>query len=253
MRHNLLDVTFNIPVRIESDERLRNFRIVVSYLQKHFQTNILVGEESPSPTLRKSCRNIGYIHFKSDDKIFYRTRVLNELARASTTPIIVNYDADVLLRPESILKTVEVMRSGECSLAYPYEGMFRNIMTEHIGKVQRSLDITPLNNTNTHELSATSCGGAMFWNNKDFMEVGMENEKFKGWGLEDNERFSRAKKLGKKIFRIPGVLYHLHHSRGINSNDSHSSYQDNVSELRKILEMSKYDLEEYIKTWEWTK
>jgi predicted glycosyltransferase involved in capsule biosynthesis len=212
-----------------------------------------VGEESPSPKLKELCKHLGYIHFKSDSEHFHRTRVLNQLARASSSQIIVNYDADVVLKPDNIFKTVELLRQGTCQMSYPYSGMFRNIMGDNITKFEKSLDLTLFHNGNTHELSPKSFGGSIFWNKKDFMEVGLENENFKSWGMEDNERFARATKLGKKIFRVPGVLYHLNHSRGINSSPAHEFFQKNADEFKKIRELSKEDLEKYISTWEWAK
>lgn len=54
-------------------------------------------------------------------------------------------------------------------------------------------------------------------NMESYKNAGMENEDFYGWGLEDGERFYRMYSLGYKIRRVQGPLFHLTHSRGINS------------------------------------
>lgn len=251
MRYGLLDVTFNIPVRIESRERLRNFTMAVGYLNKHFRCNILIGEESPEPSLRGMCKGCGYLHFKNDSPHFHRTKVLNSLARASGTPIIANYDADVILRKENIIQAVDALRGRQADVTYPYSGMFRNISGNRLLEFQDTLNMMTINDTNTTRLSPSSWGGAVFWLKKSFMEVGMENENFRCWGLEDNERVSRARTLGKKITRVPGTLYHLDHSRGTNSGDQHEFYVQNAEELSKVKKMKKKDLQKYISTWRW--
>ena len=55
-KHNLTDTTFIIPVKIESDDRLRNAITVCCFLLSKFDTNILIKEvnscllyTSPSP------------------------------------------------------------------------------------------------------------------------------------------------------------------------------------------------------------
>ena len=54
-------------------------------------------------------------------------------------------------------------------------------------------------------------------NRQTYVDAGLENENFYGWGLEDGERYYRWLNLGYKVKRIPGPLFHLSHGRGINS------------------------------------
>ena len=46
MKIDLKDVTFIIPIRIDSDDRKRNIDLVVSYLLTHFNTNVIIKESS---------------------------------------------------------------------------------------------------------------------------------------------------------------------------------------------------------------
>ena len=39
------DLTFTIPFRYDSEDRLRNLRTIIAYINKHFDTNIHVMEE----------------------------------------------------------------------------------------------------------------------------------------------------------------------------------------------------------------
>lgn len=44
MRTNLMDVTFLVIVKLDSIERLENTIHLVEYLDRHFETNIMVRE-----------------------------------------------------------------------------------------------------------------------------------------------------------------------------------------------------------------
>ena len=44
MKKNLLNTTFIIPLRIESDDRLRNIITVVCFLLNTFNTNVIIKE-----------------------------------------------------------------------------------------------------------------------------------------------------------------------------------------------------------------
>jgi hypothetical protein len=99
-----------------------------------------------------------------------------------------------------------------------------------------------------------SVGGAIFYNKNKFIEYGMENENFISWGFEDIERGFRANMLGLKIARVAGILYHLNHPTSDNSsNVRHKAYIDNNRELNRVQSMNKFELQQYIKTWTWTR
>ena len=70
-------------------------------------------------------------------------------------------------------------------------------------------------------------GGAVFANKEAYINAGMLNEKFYGWGPEDFELYERLKILGQKIHRSDGLMFHLTHSRG--SNSSFRSMEQNIN------------------------
>ena len=84
----------------------------------------------------------------------------------------------------------------------------------------------------------------------------MENEKFIGWGYEDNELIERFTKLDYKIGRVPGPLYHLDHPRksvsSYNSLKKMFGYfknpilKNNKREFKKVKSMSKKELLKYV-------
>lgn len=75
--------------------------------------------------------------------------------------------------------------------------------------------------------SPNPVGGGFLAKRKAYMEAGMENERFYGWGREDGERINRWKILKYRYVRVPGPLFHLTPERGLNSR-FHSSKQDSI-------------------------
>ena len=49
MKYDLKDITFTIPVRIDTPDRLYNINYTVEYLLRNFDTNIIIYENGPEP------------------------------------------------------------------------------------------------------------------------------------------------------------------------------------------------------------
>lgn len=250
MNIDLSDVTFTIPIRIDSLNRFNNIHYVVEYLNYNFNTKIIIFENGLQRNLRFTQNNIIY-RFERNNSLFYRTKILNDMAKLVTTKYIVNYDGDVIIPVNQILKTYTLLKENKADFAYPYSGLFVDVSRVEIDKEVKNFDPAILNPNKYPNLGTESVGGAVFWNKYVFMQGGMENENFVSWGWEDRERYHRFNKLNYRCSRIEGPLYHINHPRFINSNADHSFYYTNIKEYEKIENMSYFQLRDYIKTWPW--
>lgn len=255
---DLRDVTFTIPVRIDTPERVRNIRTVVQYICKHFDTNVLVAEESIEAVIPGYFADLslkfGYAHIQTNNPLMHRTKLLNIMAKSATTPIIVNYDTDVVLKLEQYVAAVQAIRSNQLDMVYPYNGKFIDIHGEALHKAVNDLDVSSLTEKSGNLIHPNSLGGAVFWNRTKFIECGLENENFISWGFEDNERVTRATKLGYRIGRIDGCIFHMYHPPSLNSaNADHPAYKNNQKEFEKVYHMSPQQLRAYVNTWPWIK
>lgn len=254
MKVDLRDVTFMIPVSMDSKERKNNVDLVVCMLQRNFDTNIIIGEQGGerfSYMSRWTC----YHNFKNMHS-FHRTKMLNEMAIMSDTPIVVNYDADVIIPPAQIWKAVDKIRKDKADFVYPYRFYARVPRIPHRKEIMKVFDVGVLSHcffkgTTVH--SKVSWGGSIVLNKKKFIGAGMENENFVSWGREDFSRIVRFEKLGFRVERIYGLLYHINHVRGDNSTKLHADYRRNDAEYKKIKEMSKEELINYVESWPWRK
>ena len=98
---DLSDVTFLIPVRIDSIHRIENLLFVASFLKKNFKTNIHLLEASSYDNgilIKLLPRDVRVMFIEDHDPIFHRTFYINKLLEQAETPIVAVWDTDVLVK-----------------------------------------------------------------------------------------------------------------------------------------------------------
>lgn len=250
------DITFTIPVRIDSDKRFNILLVVLKFLLKNFDSHFIILEDGIESVVSKRLpkdilEKIEYIYQKSDNNLFHRTRILNEMACKSKTKIVVNHDGDLICDPSLYLSAANQVRNPETPFATPYDGRVLYLKNDSEIIFENSdFDIGILNNIPTIHSSCASRGGIVFSRLKEYIEVGMENENFMSWGYEDDDRNHRFN-VFKKFIRISGTLYHFEHARGQNSGFDNPLLKKNLEERAKVLGMKHEELLNYISTWHW--
>lgn len=249
---NLTDVTFTIPVMMDHTDRKQNLDLGLCYLQKDFNTNIIIGEQGKEPPkfdyTAKWCR----YHWFKDMKEFHRTKMLNDMALMAETEIIVNWDVDIILPPMQILLAAERLRSG-VSCVYPYDGRFARMdRLKWFKRLEKALDIGIVGNQELFMRNVReSVGGVVMWRKEAFIDFGMENEYMISYAPEDVERWERMHKLNVNVQRIDGTLYHVDHFKGKDSSNINPFFPANKAELHKMRAMSKEQLIAYVDSWPW--
>lgn len=249
-RIDLTDVTFMIPVSFDHNDRKQNLSLNVCMLQKYFDTNIIIGEQGSSVFLNYIEFGCTHLHF-TQMKEFHRTKMLNKMAERAETRIIVNWDADVFISPLQIYNSVEMLRKGHADVVYPYDGRFARVhRVPHFKSLEKHLDVGIFGGIEFKGMKPDdkrSVGGAILFNRDKYFEGGGENENFVAYGPEDVEREVRFTRLGYKVKRTSGVLYHLDHYKGPNSMCSGNPYdKQNHNELDKIYSFNQKQLREYV-------
>lgn len=250
---NLKDTTFLIPFRYDSEERLRNLRAVIAYLNHNTDTNISIIEEANERHFTDTGKfNYEFIHNPSP--LMYRTKCLNLMAKKASTPIVVLQDTDAFIPPHQLVEAANLIRNNQADMVYPYGGKFVNFLEPIISQVINSKSLAGISENQGHLIHPSSLGGCIFFNRMKFILGGMENEHFVSWGFEDNEILYRFQTLGYRITRINGILFHLHHPSSTNSaNTSHDAYKNNEQEFVKVRHMNREQMLNYISTWNWLK
>ena len=268
---DLKNCTFIIPIRIESEDRMRNVVTVLAYLLKNFDTKVILKEVDVESVfvdqvlpqiedfLGDSINNLTHVFEKSDDPVFYRMKILNEMIDMADTSIIVNYDCDVLFKKETYVESVKMIMDG-FDLVYPYGfGNYqKQVFIDDDGVsefINEDFDFEVLDKKS--RMYDAQYGHVQFVNRKSYILAGMENENFRGSSPEDKERFYRFDKMGYSVGRIDDIVYHLEHSRGVNSwpnsVQGNPYMKQNFDEWEKIQKMTGNQLRLYYSNQEYLK
>lgn len=251
-RLDLRDATFTIPVFIDHVDRAQNLELSVCMLQRDLDTNILIGEQGSSCAahMAASCQYGAFPAMKA----FHRTKMLNDMARAAETPLVVNWDADVFVPPLQHLLAAEALR-GDADVVYPFDGRCARVPRTWHRRLERALDIGIVGDTEFRgKATATaskSVGCAIYFRRDAFLAGGGENEHMVSFGPEDVERWHRFHALGYDVRRVPGALYHLDHWCGPDSSSRNPHFRHNHRELRRVQAMDRPTLEAYVRSWPW--
>lgn len=273
MKYDLKDVTFIIPVRIDSSDRLRNLFLSVSYILKYFDTNIIIKESDKNSIvlnklnfLLESNKNIKYIFEKDENTHFHRTHLLNDMILEANTDIVVNYDADILLPINSYIHAKLAIKNDKYDLIYPFRhGTFGERKIDFKDKhnflekpeellshnfILKNLDLANIEeycfySPHSNGYGYADFGMCQFFKYQSYIEGFLENENFISYAPEDKERYFRFNTLGYKIARIDDFAYHIEHSRNQNSSVSNPYMEHNNKLWNFISGMDQKQLREY--------
>lgn len=264
MKKDLKDCTFIIPLRIESDDRLRNIITIICYILGNFQTNVIVKEvdnqaifgDYALPQIKEFCGDVSsltYIFEESDDPVFFREKILNEMLMMSKTKVVVNYDCDVVFPVEVYEESYARIMNGESDVVYPYgqgNWQYRVAATDELVSefLNEDFNLNILKDKSS-PLTPADYGWVQFFNRDVYIEGGMENENFIGSAPDDFERHFRFSTLGYRVDRIENYIYHLEHSRGMNSwptsYSQHPHTKNNMALWERLKTFNKEQLKEY--------
>jgi len=260
-----MDLTFLIPTRIETEDRLRNIISSVSYLLKHTTAKVIVKEVAPHNTfkfraiaeIRKyvDISNLTSLYEQSNEPLFCKSKVLNDLIVAADTKFVANYDTDCILPVESYHQAYSLLENDEADVVYPYQcGIYQwraayDMDVYNLFTYKLSTDVLDMNKS----LSNSTIGWTQFIKRQTYIDCYMMNENFVSWGCEDDEFYFRMSTLGNRIARIDNYVYHLEHSRTHNSWFSNPNFNNNYQLWNTIKTFDKKQLMEYYKGQEYLK
>ena len=261
------DLTYLLPCRIESDDRLRNVITSVTYLLKTFpESKVLVKEvdkksnfkESALPQIQKyvgDTSQLKHIFEESDEQFFHKTRILNDLCVAADTPIIYNHDVDVVVPKNSHELAYRSITQEGSDAVYPFGcGIYQwavNYSDDLLDKFLSSHDGKDFDTSIVQASSArvpSSIGWGQMITKTAEVSAGLWNEEFISWGAEDCEFYYRLNLFGFKVGRVIDDIFHFEHGRTFNSHYHNPKFQDNDRLWNKIRTLDKDELTQYYST-----
>lgn len=257
--HNTSDnLTFLLPVRIDSPERLANLTAVLRFYTASTDARIIVLEADDAPKAQSAIEPGGRIRYefvKDDSPVFHHTRLNNMLLSMARTRYAALWDVDAIAPVAQIREAMSLLSEEGHAMAYPYGGMYWCVGETFSGIFRRTLDpraLTDFPQSRYLLCGYHSVGGAVLVDVARYAECGWDNENIVGWGPEDAERFKRLEILGRTPARTGGALYHLHHPRGMNSGDFSADVALSTKrEYCRICSMERERLVAEIEGWRW--
>ena len=276
---DLRNVTFIIPLRIDTDDRLRNIVLTTSFLLNTFDCKVIIKESDEmskfnawaNPLIESisDTTNLRYIFEENYDEHFHRTRLLNDMVMETTTDIVVNYDSDIILPITSYTQAKDMLDSRKYDLVYPYrfgeygarKGILKTVVEDEndlnslldfplikkfiSGFNPEVLDESYVYAENVNGMGWSEYGMCQFFNTKAYKDGYLENENFIAYAPEDVERHHRWNMLGYNIGRVDNHAYHMEHKRTQNSWFNNPFMHKNNSLWETLKSFSEEEIHEY--------
>lgn len=243
------DCSILIPFGKDMPERVENIETVIEYIARTLPGTAVHVREIGAARHVSEYPGLRYRREEPADGRFVRTKLCNRMAHEAVTPVIVLYDADVLVPPEQMLTAIALAGDGAADLILAYDGRCIDLDRAAIPEIRAGAPIETWPR-HWHSIRPYSIGGVCVWNRASFMASGMENEAFENWGQEDAERLQRTLKLGLRVARVEGPIYHLNHPRRGGATDP-AVAQAKATALEKLQAMSQEALRTHIAAWPW--
>lgn len=266
------DLTYLLPCRIETNDRLRNVITSVTYLLKNFpESKVLIKEvdktsnfaEYALPHIKRYVGDIGqlkHIFEQSDEPFFHKTRILNDLCVSADTSVVYNHDVDVVIPKKSHQLAYDTITNQGCDVVYPFgcgiyqwavtygDQLLDKFLSSHDGN---DFDLSVLDNSKVRIPS--SIGWGQMITKSCEISAGFWNENFISWGAEDCEFYYRLNLFGFNVGRVNDDIYHFEHGRTFNSHYHNPKFQDNDRLWNWIRTQDKENLIKYYNTLEYIK
>ena len=252
---DLKKTTIIIPIKVEHSDRYRNAKTVLEFLNHHFETNVFIYEASSSGETRLDfLGSLGNLNIKhwciQEEESFHRTKYLNIMLDEVETPVVVNYDIDVILDPQNFLECQNDILEGRSKVIYPYENGNGQIMVlesfDYEGFKNSNYSIDFINSSSERREHSAECGHCIFFDTHTYRLRGGENEDFISYGPEDKERMYRFQKLTNSVSWKEGKkVYHFEHYRGNDSAHSNPHFGHNWKVFENIQKMHIFSLVDY--------
>lgn len=186
------DVTVAVPFRHSGcKHRFESFKFISDLI-----TDWLPGAE--------------YVLVDAGGEKFDRSKTRNLAVRQARGSVVVLHDADTFATKENLLAAVEKARVyGGLVLPYNYYGGLSQKDSETLIK---NPDKKP-RSFKPEEVNFESIGGIWVIDKLAWWRAGGMDERFRGWGYEDNAFYVASETMNDPTIRIKGDIFHLWHPR----------------------------------------
>lgn len=219
--------------RDRSGARAANLAAVIEHVSALPNVEIVVVEQDTGSTFDAPA-GVKY-HFIAHDGPFNKSWAMNVGFRLTDAPVVGFGDADLIVSLPEMTAAINAVAAGDFDAVKPFDrivdlseqetaafregGPLPDPTTDLEGNKRGQGEYLPF------------CGGLFFVTRELFARAGGYDERFSGWGGEDDALSVKFARLGGKLgINAQRACYHLWHERGA-ARYTHASYGANVDRL----------------------
>jgi predicted glycosyltransferase involved in capsule biosynthesis len=188
----LKDVSVIIPISLNDEPRAQAFNWIKKFYENMFpEVELCIGV--------------------CNEKPFSKAKVINKTVEKSKGDILVIADADLFFEPSLLEESIKQLETR--AWVIPFKRVL-NISKESTHDLLETEPQWPVPiNLETHPRRYAAMGGINIVPRQHFETVGGFDERFVGWGGEDDAFAASLNNLCGYVKRMDATLYHLWHER----------------------------------------
>jgi len=253
------DLTFIIPIRVDTEDRVDNCLTVLRFLQQHFpDAETLLMEQDAEIKTQRIVASFPAVrrNFEHNTSRFSKSRAVNTGIELATRSLICMCDTDILLHPDAIRKACSILRKKMGRVVIPHNRIFVDVSGVKKAQIADTLDMDRYGRVRRfadapggEDVATRDCNGGIFLAEKEVLLInGGLNQKMISYGWEDTEFIRRLDKLGYYTLMLADFnLVHLDHRRGTDSKIN-EMFDVNRAEFDKVNAMTRQQLQSYVDT-----
>jgi predicted glycosyltransferase involved in capsule biosynthesis len=230
-KYKMPELVFILHYRKDSEDREKNLRNVLKFLKDTFEANIVVvaeyqNDDDPLSWIVRDF-NVRCISWINEDE-FKKCESFNDGVAETTEKILCFWDVDVIIDPKFINVAYKTILNGKADHVYPFNGTFIDVNKELFSELlYQKFDLLNGLYRQKHEwlefASGESPGGCNMISREAFFNIDGYDERFIGWGFEDNDFYQRSLKVNNLMrFSDPdAICWHMHHDQAIRTENPH--------------------------------
>lgn len=239
--------SYIITFRDDHRGRRENLLAVLAWLAPLEDVEILVVEQDARPWLQGGDLPAGATHlFAYNPATFNKSWGFNLGARQARGDVLALADGDILVDPAVILESFAACR-GRVEALNPYSLLVDLDEAETRAFQGTGALLQPdqyqRRNRDYKGEYLCFCGGLYMIRRASYLSLGGQDERFSGWGGEDDAMSIKIRLLDRVAVNRSGVAYHLfHHAPPAESRTGSPEYRRNLALLREYASCSHAEL-----------
>ncbi len=232
------------------DRRLANLHAVLRWLaHQQSKLEIIIVEQDAEPRLDPALLPPGCIHvFTYNDDVFNKSWAFNVGFRHAHGEVLALGDADMIISGRDILSESIAMCRTDAEAVKPYSHLIDLTLEETDQFLDSGECFIPARCGQAPDREGIGefvcfCGGLFLIRRSVYDTLGGFDERFLGWGGEDDAMSEKIERLVASSRVVTGVTAcHLYHERPRSLRYEHEHYPRNVTLLRKYRNASTWNL-----------